>query len=44
MKVKSIEEQKQDMIYLVAGSVLGAFIMFVWDYLAYIISENDQQC
>lgn len=38
MKVSSISEQKQDMIYLVAGSAGGAFIMFAWDYLAYTIS------
>lgn len=29
------------MIYLVGGSIGGAFIMFVWDYLAFSISDND---
>lgn len=32
------------MILLVGGSILGAFIMFVWDYLAFTISKTDQQC
>lgn len=29
---------------LVGGSIGGAFIMFVWDYLAYTISKNDKTC
>lgn len=32
------------MIFLSGGSLGGAFIMFVWDYLAYSISTNDNQC
>lgn len=44
MKVSSIEEQKQDMTFLVGGSVAGAVIMFIWDYLAFTISESDEQC
>lgn len=44
MKVGSISEQKSDMILLVSASLTGAFIMFVWDYLAFTISESDDQC
>lgn len=32
------------MIYLVGGSILGAIIMFIWDYLAFTTSKNDEQC
>jgi hypothetical protein len=32
------------MIFLVGGSFIGAFIMFIWDYLAFLISKNDEQC
>lgn len=29
---------------LAGGSIGGAFIMFIWDYLAYTMAENDQMC
>ena len=29
------------MTFLSGGSLAGAFIMFVWDYLAFSISMND---
>jgi hypothetical protein len=32
------------MIFLSAGSLGGAFIMFIWDYLAFSISTNDDEC
>lgn len=32
------------MILIVGGAMTGAFIMFVWDYLAFTISKNDEQC
>lgn len=32
------------MILIVGGAITGAFIMFAWDYLAFTISEDDNQC
>ena len=29
---------------IVGGSVMGAFIMFMWDYIAYMVSDNDEMC
>lgn len=29
---------------LAGGSIAGAFIMFIWDYLAYIVSDTDKMC
>lgn len=43
-KTSSIKEQKLDIIFMVGGSISGAFIMFVWDYLAFSMAENDKHC
>lgn len=29
---------------IVGGSVLSALIMFFWDYLNYMLAENDEMC
>lgn len=29
---------------LAGGSIGGAVIMFIWDYLAYIVSDTDKMC
>lgn len=29
---------------IVGGSIGGAVIMFIWDYLAYIMSSTDEMC
>lgn len=44
VKVIAINEQKHNIIYLVGGSIGGAFIMFIWDYLAFSMAENDAHC
>ncbi len=29
---------------IVGGSLISAIIMFIWDYLSYMVSETDEMC
>ena len=40
----SIQEEKENIMMIVGGSVVGALIMFMWDYLAYMMSDTDEMC
>jgi hypothetical protein len=40
--MESINKQKFDTMLLVGGNILGAFIMFIWDYLAFTMSKTDE--
>lgn len=43
-KEKSLRSEIMSITLLVGGSIGGALIMFIWDYLAYTIAHTDQMC